>query len=415
MSTAANDRLAAVGERKIQWVRRNMPVLRGLERQFAVERPFADMAVAVSVHLEAKTAYLALVLQAGGAKVAVTGSNPLSTKDDIVAALHARGLAVFARHGANPQRFKQDQIDALAVAPHIVIDDGGDLVHHLHEDARSAATRVIGACEETTAGVVRNRARAAAGRLAFPVLAVNDAKMKHLFDNRYGTGQSVLEALMRSTNLNVAGAVFVVVGYGWCGRGIAACARGLGARVVVCEVDEVAAIEAHMDGFAVAPLKEAVSGARYLVTATGIRGTVGAEVFDAIADGAVLANAGHFADEIDLDALRRIASEAIPAREHVETFVLPNGRSLSVVADGKIVNIAAGDGHPAEIMDTSFAVQALSARFLAMGGIPDRSGRVLSVPESLDRQVAALRLESLGMRIDTASDAQRAYAAGYER
>lgn len=415
MSAAAPEPLAVAGERKIQWVRRNMPVLRSLEFQFRDQKPFADMAVAVSVHLEAKTAYLALVLEAGGATVSVTGSNPLSTKDDVVAALRERGVAVFARHGASPQQFKQDQLDALAAKPHIVIDDGGDLVHHLHEDARSCAARVLGACEETTAGVVRNRAREAVGKLTFPVLAVNDAKMKHLFDNRYGTGQSVVDALMRTTNLNIAGTVFVVVGYGWCGRGIATCARGLGARVIVCEVDDVAAIEAHMDGFEVAPLKEAVSAARYIVTATGVRGTVDAAVLDALADGAVLANAGHFADEIDVAAIRDASTERTVVRENLESFALAGGRSVSVVADGKIVNIAAGDGHPAEIMDTSFAVQALCAQFVAQGGIADRSGKVLPIPTSVDRQVAALRLASLGVRIDTVSDAQRAYSADYER
>ncbi|MFW5643779.1 MAG: adenosylhomocysteinase, partial [Alkalispirochaeta sp.] len=367
----ADPGLAAEGNRKIEWVRRNMPILRSLEDRFARERPFAELRAAVSVHLEAKTAYLALVLAAGGAQVAVTGSNPLSTKDDVVAALADRGLHVYAVHGAGREDFEAHQLTALEIAPHIVIDDGGDLVHHLHEGARRYADEVIGACEETTAGVLRNTARAAAGKLRFPVIAVNDAYMKHLFDNRYGTGQSTVDAIMRTTNLLVTGKSVVVAGYGWCGRGIAMRAAGMGSRVIVCEVDEIKALEAAMDGYEVLPMAEAAGRGDFFITTTGVKDVITLDHITAMRDGAILANAGHFYDEIDLDGLEATALEKAEVRENLTGYRLPDGRWINVIADGKIVNISAADGHPAEIMDTSFAVQALSAEHLvklARGG-----------------------------------------------
>ena len=341
-----------------------MPILRGLEERYAAEQPFAGLRAAVSVHLEAKTAYLALVLAAGGAQVAVTGSNPLSTKDDVVAALAERGLHVYAVHGADRAAFEHHQQTALSVKPHIVIDDGGDLVHHLHEGAAAHAADVIGACEETTAGVLRNRARAAAGRLRFPVIAVNDAYMKHLFDNRYGTGQSTLDAMMRTTNLLVTGTTVVVAGYGWCGRGIAMRAAGMGARVIVCEVDEIKALEAVMDGYEVLPMAEAAPRGNWFITTTGVKDVITMDHIETMPDGAILANAGHFYDEIDLDTLAARATESTEVRENLTGYRLSNGSWVNVIADGKIVNISAADGHPAEIMDTSFAVQALSAEYL---------------------------------------------------
>lgn len=411
--------LAPEGDRKIEWVRRNMPILRGLEERFAEEQPFAGKRIAVSVHLEAKTAYLALVLAAGGAQVSVTGSNPLSTKDDVVAALAGRGIHVYAVHGADRAAFEEHQKTALSIAPHIVIDDGGDLVHHLHEGAGEHAAEVIAACEETTAGVLRNTARQRAGKLSFPVIAVNDAYMKHLFDNRYGTGQSTIDAIMRSTNLLVTGKTVVVAGYGWCGRGIATRVAGMGARVIVCEVDEIKALEAAMDGFELLPMHEAAGRGDFFVTTTGVRDVITIEHIGLMKDGAILANAGHFYDEIDVDALKEHASESVEVRENVTGYRLDDSRWINVIADGKIVNIAAADGHPAEIMDTSFAVQALSAEYAAnrhaTKGTEALPREVIPVPREIDYRIAKLRLEAMGLRHDSLTDVQRAYLEDFDK
>ena len=412
---------AAEGGRKIEWVRRNMPILRALEERFAGEKVFEGIRATVSVHLEAKTAYLALVLAAGGAHVSVTGSNPLSTKDDVVAALVERGLHVYARHGATREEFEAHQIAALSIEPHVVIDDGGDLVHHLHEGAARYNGAVAGACEETTAGVLRNRAREKAGKLHFPVIAVNDALMKHMFDNRYGTGQSTMDAIMRTTNLVVTGKTVVVVGYGWCGRGIAERARGMGAHVVVCEVDDVKALEAVMDGYRVMPMASAARGGDFFVTCTGVRDVVTVEHIAEMKDGAILANAGHFYDEIALDALRAESVESVEVRENLQGYRLGDGRWINVIADGKIVNISAADGHPAEIMDTSFAVQALSAEYVvksavgrddASAGLPPK---VISVPREIDSSVARLKLAALGVTHDRLTPEQEAYLADFDK
>lgn len=413
-SIVADPALAAEGDREIEWVRRNMPILRGLEERFTREKPFAGLRITVSVHLEAKTAYLSLVLAAGGAGVSVCGSNPLSTKDDVVAALAGRGLHLYARHGAEREEFETHQLTALTIAPHIVIDDGGDLVHHLHEGAAAYAGGVIGACEETTAGVLRNRAREEAGAQRFPVLAVNDAQMKHLFDNRYGTGQSTIDAIMRTTNLLVTGRVIVVAGYGWCGRGIAARASGMGARVIVCEVDEVKALEAVMDGHEVMPMSEAVSRGDFFITTTGVRDVITLDHMERMHDGAILANAGHFFDEIAVAALRDRAVETVEVRENLSGYRLPDGRWINVIVDGKIVNISAADGHPAEIMDTSFAVQALSAEYFARLETPMPPG-VHPVPREIDRRVAQLRLEAINVRHDTLTAAQREYLVDFNK
>lgn len=424
--------LAPEGAQKIAWVRRNMPILRTLEERFAREKPFTGLRATVSVHLEAKTAYLALVLAAGGAQVSVTGSNSLSTKDDVVAALAKEGLHVYAWHGATPEEFEEHQLTALRVTPHFVIDDGGDLVHHLHEGARDYAGEMIGACEETTAGVLRNSARYEAGALRFPVIAVNDARMKHLFDNRYGTGQSTMDAIMRTTNLVVTGTTVTVAGYGWCGRGIASRAAGMGAHVIVCEVDEIKALEALMDGFRVMPMMEAARESDFIITTTGVRNVIAREHVAALKDGAILANAGHFFDEIDLDALRAESGEVLEVRQNLTGYHLRDGRWINVIADGKIVNISAADGHPAEIMDTSFAVQALSAEYLlrcrsggGAGAVGDAAAvlatteplpaAVIPVPPEIDYGVARLKLESLGVRLDALTEEQRAYLADFNK
>ena len=339
--------LAAEGQRKIDWVKKNMPVLNTLEQAFKNDKPFAGYRCCMSVHLEAKTAYLALVLAAGGAEVSVAGSNPLSTKDDVVAAIAKSGLQVYAQHGAGRADFEKHQLMALTIKPHIVIDDGGDLVHHLHEKAVDCAGDIIGACEETTAGLIRNRARASAGTLRFPVMAVNDAAMKYLFDNRFGTGESVLDSLMRTTNLLIAGKKVVIAGYGWCGKGIARCVAGMGGHVIVCEVDEVKCLEAVMDGFSVMPMMDAASIGDVFVTATGVCNILTEQHFLLMKDGVILANVGHFYREIDVEWLASSAKKQVEVRNNLQGYYMNNDRWINVVANGKISNISAADGHPA--------------------------------------------------------------------
>lgn len=406
--------LAPEGRRKIDWVRMNMPVLNRIEEEFRRGLPFKGLRVAVSVHLEAKTAYLAEVMAAGGAEVAVTGSNPKSTKDDVVAALAEAGLYVYAMYDAGKEEFHDHQRAALDIRPNIVIDDGGDLVHLLHTDKSDCLPEVLGACEETTAGVLRNRARQKRGELRFPVLAINDASCKYLFDNRYGTGQSTMDALMRSTNKVIAGSILVVAGYGWCGKGIALRATGMGARVVVTEVDPVRALEAAHEGFQVLPMEEAASIGDYFITTTGTKKILTTEHFSRMKNGVVLANAGHFYEEIDTAALSGMAVEKKELRRDISGYRLEDGRWIHVIADGKIVNISAADGHPAEIMDMSFALQALSARYVAEhhGSLP---AEVIRVPSYIDEEVARHKLEAMGISIDSLSEEQRGYLDGVDK
>jgi adenosylhomocysteinase len=402
--------LAAEGQRKIEWVRRNMPILRQLEAQFVAERPFAGKRIAVSIHLEAKTAYLALVLRAGGASVAVAGSNPESTKDDVVAALAAEGLHVYARHGATPDEMRRCMGLTLEIGPHVVIDDGGDLVELLHESHSAHGAEMLGACEETTSGVLRARARAQAKQLRFPVVLVNDARCKYLFDNVHGTGQSVWEGVMRSTNLVLAGKTIVIVGYGWCGKGCALRAQGLGAHVIVCEVDPIKAADALMHGCRVLPLAEACGVADVVLTVTGVRHTLRAEHFGLLKGNALLANAGHFWEEIDVAALAKAAVERKELRANVEGFRLPDGRWLNLLGGGNIVNISCADGHPAEIMDMSFALQALAARHVVKSAGSLAAG-CHPVPAAIDEQVARLKLAAAGVAIDTLTSDQQQYLA----
>src|SRR5690349_16384565 len=405
--------LAAEGQRKIEWVRRNMPILRQLELEFAAERPFAGKRIAVCIHLEAKTAYLALVLRAGGAAVAVTGSNPESTKDDVAAALAAEGLHVYARHGADPDEMRRYMGFALEIEPHAVIDDGGDLVELLHESHSAHAGNMLGACEETTSGVLRARARAKAGQLRFPVVLVNDARCKYLFDNVHGTGQSVWEGVMRSTNLVLAGKTVVIVGYGWCGKGCALRAEGLGADVGVCEVDPVKAADALMHGCRVMPLEEACRIADVVLTVTGVRHTLRAKHFPLLKSNVLLANAGHFWEEIDVAALAKLAAERKELRANVEGYRLADGRWLNLLGGGNIVNIACGDGHPAEIMDMSFALQLLAARHVV-----EHSGSLAPdchpVPLAVDDAVARLKLAAAGVAIDALTADQQQYLASWQ-
>jgi adenosylhomocysteinase len=393
------------GTRKIEWAKDHMPLLERLRGEFLRDRPFAGRRIAMSIHLEAKTACLALLLRDGGAEVWVTGSNPLSTQDDVAAALGAeKGISVHARHGVTENEYARHLREVLDSSPHLILDDGGDLVEMLHEEG---VGDVLGGCEETTTGVARLRARAHAGTLRIPMFAVNDARTKHLFDNRHGTGQSVWDAIMRSTNLLVAGKDVVVAGYGWCGRGIALRARGLGARVTITEVDPVKAIEAWMDGFAVAPMREAIRTADVVVTATGCTDVVAGDVLAAAKSGVLLANAGHFNVEVSVRDLAASAGAVRTVRPGIVEYELPDGRRLNLLAEGRLVNLALGDGHPVEIMDISFALQALTLRHLAERA-PLRPG-LYAVPRSIDERVARMKLEALGVSIDALSDAQRAY------
>ena len=402
------------GALKIEWVRHHMPLLNGLEAEFRAGRPFTGLKVALSVHLEAKTAYLCKVLAAGGADMYVTGSNPLSTQDDVAAALVHDGLNVFAWHGATPEEYEAHIRRVLEIGPNVIIDDGGDLVALMHTEFRDLIPGVTGGCEETTTGILRLLTMDRAGKLAFPMMLVNNADCKHLFDNRYGTGQSVWDGINRTTNLIVAGKTVVVAGYGWCGKGVAMRAKGLGAQVVVTEVDPVKAMEAVMDGFSVMPMAEAARVGDLFVTVTGCAGVITREHFLVMKDGAICCNAGHFDVEVDVAGLRAMAVEAAPARNNIMGYRLENGNKIYVIAEGRLVNLAAGDGHPAEIMDMSFAIQALSARYLVQHrDLPRTPGAMThDVPREIDEEVARRKLAYWGCAIDTLTPEQHKYLYG---
>ena len=408
MSLIKDIALAPSGEMKIKWVERNMPVLRGIGEDFARTRPFEGLKVALSVHLEAKTAFLCRVMEMGGAEMYVTGSNPLSTQDDVAAALAAGGMEVFARYGCSMEEYESCLCSVLEAGPNIIIDDGGDLVHLMHTKYTDLIPNVIGGCEETTTGIHRLRAMAKAGTLRFPMVMVNDADCKHMFDNRYGTGQSVWDGIMRTTNLIVAGKVVVVSGYGWCGKGVSLRAKGLGAKVIVTETDPVRALEAVMDGYQVMPMAEAARLGDLFITVTGCSGVITAEHFEHMKDGAILTNAGHFDVEVDMAGLNALAVEKYEARHNIQGYVLRSGKTLFTIAEGRLVNLAAGDGHPAEIMDMSFAIQALSAEYLSKHRAELVPG-VISVPRELDEAVARRKLQAMGVGIDSLSREQEDY------
>ena len=408
MSMIRDIALAPSGEMKIKWVERNMPVLRGIGKDFAAEKPFAGLKIALSVHLEAKTAYLCRVLEMGGAEMYVTGSNPLSTQDDVAAALAQGGMQVFARYGCSMEEYEECLCRVLEAGPHIIIDDGGDLVHLMHTRYTHLIPNVLGGCEETTTGIHRLRAMAREGSLRFPMVMVNEADCKHMFDNRYGTGQSVWDGINRTTNLIVAGKYVVVSGYGWCGKGVSLRAKGLGAKVIVTETDPVRALEAVMDGYEVMPMAAAARLGDLFITVTGCSGVITAEHFETMKDGAILTNAGHFDVEVDMAGLEKLAVEKYEARHNIQGYVLPNGKTLFTIAEGRLVNLAAGDGHPAEIMDMSFAVQALSAEYLAKNRGKLQSG-VIPVPRELDEAVARRKLSAMGVEIDALSQTQEEY------
>lgn len=414
-SEIRNPELWPDGRLKIEWVRHHMPLLNGLEKEFAEERPFKGLKIALSVHLEAKTAYLCEVLAAGGAEMYVTGSNPLSTQDDVAAALVHEGMNVFAWYGATAEEYEAHIRKVLEPGPNIIIDDGGDLVHLMHSEFRHLIPGVIGGCEETTTGILRLQAMNRAGELLFPMMLVNNADCKHLFDNRYGTGQSVWDGINRTTNLIVAGKNAVVAGYGWCGKGVAMRAKGLGAEVIVTEVDPIKAMEAVMDGFKVMTMEEAAPLGDIFITVTGCDAVITEKHFRLMKDGAICCNAGHFDVEVDVKGLEGIAREIRPARKNITGYLLDNGRRIYILAEGRLVNLAAGDGHPAEIMDMSFAIQALSARHLVADrqGISREPGGMLNdVPRTIDEEVARRKLSAWGCRIDTLTPEQRRYLYG---
>ena len=400
--------LAPAGHTKIEWVRHNMPLLADLEEEFRRDRPFEGVKISLSVHLEAKTARLCLALAAGGAQMFVTGSNVLSTQDDVAAALAEEGLSVFAYHGATQEEYDRHIEMCLSCRPNIIIDDGGDLVGMLHTGRPDLAEEVWGGCEETTTGIIHLKAMEREGILKFPMVAVNDAACKHLFDNRYGTGQSVWDSIMRNTNLIIASKTVVVVGYGWCSRGIAMRADALGARVIVTEIDPVKAIEARMDGYEVMTMAKAAPLGDIFVSATGCCKTITVEHMMTMKDRAILTNAGHFNCEIDMDALEQAAVEKKETRNNIMGYRLPNGKWINVIAEGRLVNIAAADGHPAEIMDMSFAVQALSALYIREHHEELRKG-VVDVSAEIDDRVARRRLAAWGIEIDRLTDEQEAY------
>jgi len=407
-------KLAEGGRRRIDWAEREMPVLRQIRERFANERPLQGMRIAACLHVTTETAKLMHTLHDGGAEVVLTASNPLSTQDDVAAALVTHyEIPVFAIKGEDNVTYYKHINAALDFAPHITMDDGADLVSTLHKDRREMLENVVGGTEETTTGVIRLRAMAADGALEFPVIAVNDAMTKHFFDNRYGTGQSTIDGIVRATNVLLAGKNFVVAGYGWCGRGLAMRARGMGANVIVTEVDAMPALEAVMDGFRVMPMVDAASIGDIIVTLTGDINVVDKHHFEAMKDGAIVANSGHFNVEINIPALEEMAQEKKLVRPFVEQYVLQDERRINILGEGRLINLASAEGHPASVMDMSFANQALSLEHMVKNA-ESMDRRVYSVPEEIDRDIARLKLEAMAVKIDTLTQEQVAYLNSWE-
>ena len=413
MSDIKDIKLAPSGHDKINWVASYMPILNTIKEDFIKNQPFKGLKISMSIHLEAKTAYLATVLKAGGAEVWVTGCNPLSTQDDVAAALVDMGFEVNAWRGVSNEQYKEHLIKTLSLCPNLMIDDGGDLTHLIHGECRDYAKDLIGGCEETTTGIHRLFARQRAGLLDYPMIDVNDADCKHLFDNRYGTGQSTLDGIMNSTNLMIAGKTVVIAGYGWCGKGMSMRAKGMGAVVVVTEIDPIKALEATMDGFSVMPMDEAAKIGDLFVTLTGCKDVIRREHLEIMKDGALLANSGHFDVEIDKIALSDMAVEEWQRKPNIRGYRMADGRILNLLAEGRLVNLAAGNGHPAEIMDMSFAIQAKGLEYLAKNR-GKLENKVYAVPVEIDREVAAIKLRANGVKIDYLSDEQKAYLEAAE-
>ena len=405
--------LAPYGQEKIDWAYRNMPVLRAIEAELIAEQPFKGLKISVSVHVEAKTACLARALSRGGAEVALTGCNPLSTQDDVAAALASTGMHVYAIHGADEELYTDHLKMALAFGPDIVIDDGGDLAMLLHSELSYLVPKLMGGCEETTTGVHRLEILEKEGKLSYPVVAVNDARCKHLFDNRFGTGQSVWTAIMATTNLVVAGKTVVVAGYGMCGRGVAMRAKGLGAKVIVTEIDPVKACEAIMEGYTVMTMDEAAEIGDVFVTVTGCKDVIVGKHFLKMKDGAICCNAGHFDCEVSVKELKSMAKEQKELRHNIIGYTLENGKTVCVIAEGRLVNLASGDGHPVEIMDMSFALQAQSARYIATYG-RSLEKKVYQTPEIIDNRVAEILLDTKDIKIDRLTAEQEKYINSWD-
>ncbi len=405
--------LADAGKRRIEWAAQSMPVLATIRKQFIKSQPLAGMRVAACLHVTTETANLMITLRDGGANIALCASNPLSTQDDVAAALvREYGIPTFSIKGESNDVYYQHINAALDHAPQITMDDGADVVGALHTKRKDALKNVIGGTEETTTGVIRLRAMAKEGVLAYPIIAVNDALTKHLFDNRYGTGQSTIDGIIRATNILLAGLNVVVAGYGWCGRGFAMRARGLGANVIVTEIDPTKAIEALMDGFRVMTMHEAAAIGDVFCTVTGNKNVIARDHFEKLKSGAILANSGHFNVEIDLETLGSMASSRREARPFVEEFAMRDGRKIYVLGEGRLINLAAAEGHPASVMDMSFANQALSAEYMVKNHAKLEK-KVYSVPEELDKQVAKMKLEAMGVGIDRLTPEQEEYLAGW--
>ena len=407
-------KLAALGRKRIEWAARNMPVLADIQKRFAKEKPLAGVRIAACLHVTTETANLMLALKAGGAQVRLCASNPLSTQDDVAASLvFDYHVPTYAVKGEDKKRYYAHIESALDIKPVVTMDDGADLVSLLHSSRKKDADRVIGGTEETTTGVIRLRAMEEKGNLLFPVISVNDSKTKHLFDNRYGTGQSTIDGILRATNHLMAGSKVVVFGYGFCGRGVAMRAKGMGAVVFVCEVDPLRAMEAAMDGFEVVSSQEAARKGDVFITVTGNLNVLRREHFAAMKDGAVLANSGHFNAEIDIPALGKLAKKRREVRPFVEEFTLPGGKRVYLLGEGRLINLAAAEGHPAMVMDMSFANQSLGVEYLVTSG-GELERRVYPVPEPIDREIARLKLKSMGVRIDSLTPEQKKYLASWE-
>ncbi len=413
MSRIKDASLAPSGRKKIEWVRSFMPALTEIEKQFEAEKPFKGLRIAVSVHLEAKTANLGLVLAKGGAEVYLTGCNPLSTQDDVAAAVAEMGVETFGIYGVTPAEYEDLLAETLACHPHLIVDDGGDLINLLGGRCREYADQLIGGCEETTTGIHRLKAREREGVLPCPMMAVNDAKAKHYYDNKYGTGQSVWTAIMDTTNLIVAGKTVVVAGYGWCGKGTAMRAKGMGANVIVTEVDPFKALDATMDGFRIMQMDVAAKVGDIFVTVTGCKDVITPKHFAVMKDQAVLCNAGHFDCEVDIASLKKMAVKEEDRRKNIVGYTLPDGRTLNVLGEGRLVNLACGMGHPAEIMDMSFAVQALSLKWL-VDHKDELTTKVYKIPDTIDDEIGRAKLAAMGLSIDQLTPEQEEYLGGWK-
>lgn len=414
MSDIKEEALAAQGRTRIEWADSRMPVVEVIRKRFSREKPLKGVRIAACLHVTSETASLMRTLKEGGADVRLCASNPLSTQDEVAACLvRDYRIEVFAIRGDDKKTYYQHIQSALEINPHLTMDDGADLISTIHSERLDLASKVVGGTEETTTGVIRLRSMADENLLRYPVMAVNDAATKYLFDNRYGTGQSTIDGILRATNILLAGSVFVVCGYGWCGRGIAMRARGMGAKVVVCEVDSLRALEATMDGYSVTPLSEVAPQGDVFVTSTGDRSVIDRRHFELMKEGAILANAGHFNVEIDLEGLAALASKRRKTRESVEEYTLKDGRRINVLAEGRLVNLAAAEGHPSTVMDMSFANQALSCEYLVREG-KTLENKVYPVPQSIDRKIADLKLRSMGIQIDELTPEQRKYLSSWK-